>query len=100
MSRSKKTATPAMPAAPTSPSEHDLRSRAFFASKCGRPETDWTIVDKPEPERWYDYANADTGDFGQCILDQQGKWLQAPRGPKPVLLAYHPNRGRVPIASG
>lgn len=67
---------------------HEEEARALMAGRLGRTAARWSVVVAPEPATWYDFADPETGQVGQCILGRDGTWRQAPRGNRPVVFAY------------
>jgi len=61
----------------------------LLATKFGnKPRERWALVKTPETGVWYDFADVETGAYGQCLLLRKGVWAQSPRGTKPVLFAW------------
>lgn len=75
------------------PTPHELASRALLAARCNEPPERWHIVVDLPPGAACDYADASEGvpqheSYGQAIRRKDGTWAQAPRGKRPVLLAW------------
>jgi hypothetical protein len=75
--------------------DHEDEARERYAALSGRPPLRWSVVDRPEPDFWYDFFDPATGKYGQCRMGPDGRWSQAPRGEQPVVLRYRdPRKGR------
>jgi hypothetical protein len=67
---------------------HELEARRRYARICGRPVCRFRVEHCPVPEFLYDFFDPATGKYGQCRLDFDGRWSQAPLGEQPVVLEY------------
>jgi hypothetical protein len=67
---------------------HEAQAVLSCAEVSGKPVHCFRVVHRPEPETWYDWFDPETGKYGQCRMGRDGRWLQAPRGVQPVVLAY------------
>jgi len=82
--------------------ERGLVARAMYAKLTEADPGDWRVVRRQDVERgrWYDFLDAETGLYGQCMLREDqtdeengGGWHQAPRGASPTILQYLKKRG-------
>jgi hypothetical protein len=60
----------------------------LIAVRTRKAKGSFSVVKRPTPGRWYDWACPETGQVGQCCMGDGGKWKQDPRGTSPVVLKY------------
>ena len=65
---------------------HEIEAMVLFATKCHKDVVLWEPVRSIERGFWYDFADPATGTIGQCRMDYDWTWQQAPRGTEPVIL--------------
>ena len=75
---------------------HEIRARLIFALKAKANPKHYRVIRKPELGVWYDFADPETQAYGQCRLNADGTWHQAPSGEDPVFLVHRPARKNGP----
>lgn len=85
--RERKPRAPKPPPAPRRDKSHEQRAVQLFATKANCRAEQLSVVTALRDSVWYDWADPDTGNIGQCRLEK-GQWAQAPIGSRPVVLAY------------
>lgn len=66
---------------------HQQAAVALMATKARGQRREWRPA-APVPGQWLDWADPATGKVGQCLMDADGAWKQAPLGEQPVVLAW------------